>query len=280
MKPGTLYVVATPIGNLEDISARALRTLQTVPLIAAEDTRHSGRLLRHYAIPTRLVAYHDHNEAEQAAALLAHLQAGRDLALISDAGTPGIADPGYRLVRLCREHELPVVTIPGPCALAAALSISGLPTDRFAFEGFLPAKARARREALVLLAGERRTLIFYESPHRLGKTLQDMTAAFGPEREVAVARELTKLYEELLRGPVAEMAERFTREPVRGEVVLLVAPAPAPAAGTETVREALLRWRRTTDLSWKEIVRRVAAETGTPGSEVYREHLEVKREEG
>lgn len=278
MKTGTLYVVATPIGNLEDITARALRVLREADLIACEDTRHTRKLLSHFGIATALWAYHDHNEREKAPELLQRLRQGQDIALVSDAGTPAIADPGFRLVRLCREEGLPVVTVPGPSALTAALSIAGLPTDRFAFEGFLPAKVKARRELLTALAQETRTLVFYESPHRLRATLEDLVAVLGAEREIAVARELTKMYEECVRGPAEQVAAKFAEAAVRGEVVLLIAPAPPQAAPAESVREALLRWHRTTRLSWKEIVREVAKETGLPGSDVYQEHLTLKRE--
>ena len=278
MKTGTLYVVATPSGNLEDMTARALRVLREADLIACEDTRHTRKLLSHFGIGTSLWAYHDHNEREKAPELLERLKQGRDIALVSDAGTPAIADPGYRLVRLCREQGLPVVAVPGPSALTAALSIAGLPTDRFAFEGFLPSKVKARRELLTALAGEPRTLAFYESPHRLRATLEDVVVVLGAEREIAVARELTKMYEECVRGSAAEVAAKFAASVIRGEVVLLIAPAPAAAVSEESVRDALLRWHRTTRLSWKEIVREVARETGLPGSTVYQEHLALKQE--
>ncbi len=276
--PGTLYIVATPIGNLEDITLRALRVLKEVDLVAAEDTRHSRRLLTHFGIGTRLTSYFEHNEAAKGERLVEELRAGRSVALISDAGTPAISDPGYLLVRRCRDEGIAVVAVPGPSAAVAALCISGLPTDRFVFEGFLPARSTPRRAAFRALAQQQRTAIFYEAPHRLAASLRDLAAELGEEREVAVARELTKLHEELFRGSAAQALERFGGEKVRGEIVLLVAPAPEekPAG---TVREALLQRRREkSDLSMKEIVREVAREFGLPGSEVYREALKLREE--
>ncbi len=272
---GTLYVVATPIGNLEDITARALRTLEDVSLVACEDTRHSRKLMNHFGLSTPLTAYHEHNEEVKSLELLNRLRQGKDLALISDAGTPAIADPGFRLVRLCREENIPVVPIPGASAVTAALSVSGLPSDRFAFEGFLPAKATARQRQLAALSRETRTLVFYESPHRLTKTLADMTEAFGADRSLVVGRELTKLHEEWVRGTAEEVLGVFREDKVRGEVVILAAPA-EEMASDESVEEALLRWRKATDLPWKQIVKQVAREKGVPGDEVYRKHLEVK----
>lgn len=272
---GTLYVVATPIGNLEDITYRAVRILQEVSLIAAEDTRHSRKLLEHYAIRTPLISCHEHNEEQRTAQLLERLQAGESLALISDAGTPCIADPGYRLVSCCRRAGLPVVAVPGPSALVAALSIAGLPTDAFRFIGFLPARAHARRRLLEQLKDERQTLACYEAPHRLLSCLQDIEAICGSERPLAVARELTKRHEELFSGTAAEARAHFAAARVRGELVLLLGPAPLRAP-EETVREALLRLKNETDLSWKEIVKQVAREFGLPGSAVYKESLELR----
>lgn len=276
--PGTLYIVATPIGNLEDITLRALRILKEVDLVAAEDTRHSRKLFVHYGISTRLTSYFEHNEAEKGERILAELRSGKSVALISDAGTPAIADPGYLLVRRCREEGIPVAAVPGPSALVSALAVSGLPTDRFAFEGFLPAKSAARRQAFRALRDERRTVLFYEAPHRLGAALRDLAEELGEERGVAVARELTKIHEELFRGSAAAAAAHFGGEgKVRGEIVLLVAPAPeGKPAGS--VREALLRLKRESDLPMREIVRLVAKEFGVPGNEVYREALRIKDE--
>lgn len=223
-QPGTLHVVATPIGNLGDLSPRAQQTLRDVAAICAEDTRHTRRLLAHFGIEAELVALHEHNEQQQAGRLVHRLQAGESLALVSDAGTPLVSDPGFRLVRAAREAGIRVSPVPGPSALAAALSVAGLPSDRFVFEGFLPAKAGGRRERLQQLAGEPRTLIFYESSHRIAETLEDMAQAFGPHRHAALARELTKLFETVLDGPLSALAERVRKDPDqrKGEFVLVV----------------------------------------------------------
>ncbi|NIQ94414.1 MAG: 16S rRNA (cytidine(1402)-2'-O)-methyltransferase, partial [Desulfuromonadales bacterium] len=190
----------TPIGNLEDITMRAVRLLGEVDLIACEDTRHSGKLLSHFGISTPLLAYHEHNEAARSARLVENLRAGQSVALISDAGTPGISDPGYRLVRACRQEGIAVRSVPGPSALVAGLSVSGLSAARFAFEGFLPSKSHGRRRFLEEVAAEKRTLVFYEAPHRLAATLEDIVEIMGRQREVAVVRELTKLHEETVTG--------------------------------------------------------------------------------
>ncbi|TQV80214.1 16S rRNA (cytidine(1402)-2'-O)-methyltransferase [Exilibacterium tricleocarpae] len=221
---GVLYVVATPIGNLADMVPRAVETLQTVDLIAAEDTRHSARLLEHFHISTPMLAYHDHSDESQVERLLERLRNGETLALIADAGTPLVSDPGFRLVRGAQAAGVPVVPIPGACALVAALSAVGLPCDRFAFEGFLPAKPGQRRNRLQALAQEPRTLIFYEAPHRVLACLEDMAASFGAGREAAVARELTKTYETIRTGTLAELVAFVgaDRDQQRGEIVLLV----------------------------------------------------------
>lgn len=236
---GVLYVVATPIGNLEDWTPRAIATLKSVKLVAAEDTRHSGRLLQHFDINTRLLALHDHNEAFRADALLERLQAGEDIALISDAGTPLISDPGYRLVAAVQAAGVRVVPVPGACAAIAALSAAGLASDRFAFEGFLPAKSAARCEKLRELAAEARTLIFYEAPHRILESLEDMVKVLGPERQLVLARELTKAFETIRSLPLGEMLAwvQSDENQQRGEIVLLLDRAPVHA-GTEDWREA------------------------------------------
>lgn len=219
-----LYIVATPIGNLADMSQRAIEILQSVDVIAAEDTRHSGFLLQHFAIKTPSVSLHDHNEQQRSETLLTRLQQGESIALISDAGTPLISDPGYKLVSLVREHGIPVIPIPGSCAVIAALSASGLPSDRFSFEGFLPSKQGARLQTLEKLAADTRTLIFYDSPRRLQSTLVDMVTVFGEERRVCLARELTKLHETINTKPLAELLDWVSNDPnqQRGECVLLV----------------------------------------------------------
>lgn len=221
---GTLHVVATPIGNLADLSPRALDTLSTVSAICAEDTRRTRQLLAHYGIERPLIALHEHNEADIAASLVARMQTGESLALVSDAGTPLVSDPGFRLVRAARAAGIRVSPVPGASALIAALSVAGLPSDRFVFEGFLPAKAGARRQRLAVLAAETRTLLFYESAHRIADTLADCVEAFGAQRQAVLARELTKLFETVLDGTLEQLHARVEADPDqrRGEFVLLV----------------------------------------------------------
>ena len=223
--PGILYVVSTPIGNLEDITHRAVRVLSEVDVIACEDTRHTRKLLNHYGVNTKTVSYHEHNERERAAELLESLESGLDLAIVSDAGTPGISDPGFRIVRLALENGVPVVPVPGPTALISALVASGLPSDEFFFGGFLPARKSQRRTRLMELASIPATLVFYEAPHRIAESLRDAREILG-EREAVIARELTKLHEEILRGRLSELAQRFStgEEGARGEMVLMIGP--------------------------------------------------------
>ncbi len=237
--PGILYIVATPIGNRADLSERARHVLAEVDLIAAEDTRHSGQFLAQLGIKKPLFALHDHNEAARASVLLEKLQSGLSVALVSDAGTPLISDPGYRLVAAVGEAGLSVVPVPGPCAAIAALSIAGLATDRFIFEGFLPARSAARQAKLAALVMETRTLVFYEAPHRVLECLQDMTAVLGAERQAVLARELTKLHEHIYRARLGELTEQAATDAnmTRGEAVLVVAGAPEVPAGAE--RESL-----------------------------------------
>lgn len=221
-KPGTLYVVGTPIGNLEDMTFRAVRILQTVDLIAAEDTRHTGRLLQHFQITAPQLSYHDHNSTSRIPELLTQLGRGKAIALVSDAGMPGISDPGYELVKACVEAEILVVPIPGPSAAITALSAAGLPTEKFVFEGFLPPKKQERQQRLEFLQAEVRTIIFYEAPHRLRQTLQDLAEVLG-ERQIVLARELTKLHEEFWRGSTEDAIIHYTEREPQGEYTLIVA---------------------------------------------------------
>lgn len=221
----TLYIVATPIGNLDDITLRAIDTLKRVDLIAAEDTRHSGLLLQHLGIKAKLFSLHDHNEQEKAHVLIEKLQSGLSIALVSDAGTPLINDPGYHLVKACRENDIKVVPIPGACAAIAALSVAGLPSDKFIYEGFLPAKSKARQDSLASLITEPRTMIFYESTHRLLETLKDMQTIFGANKQIVLAKELTKTWETIVNFPVNELIDWLNQDASRqkGEFVLIVA---------------------------------------------------------
>lgn len=221
--PGTLYLVATPIGNLEDLTYRAARILSAVSLIACEDTRHTRKLLNHYGIKTKTVSYHEHNERQQAFKLIELVKTGADVAVVSDAGTPGISDPGFRIVKLALEENIPVVPVPGPTALVTALIASGISSDEFFFGGFLPARSTARRKRLAELSSMQTTLVFYEAPHRIIEALKDACDVLG-EREAVIARELTKLHEEVLRGNLSELASRFqeANNDPRGEMVLII----------------------------------------------------------
>lgn len=269
--PGRLHVVATPIGNLGDLSPRALETLRSVDAIAAEDTRHTQKLLAAFGARATLIALHDHNEAAQSAQLVARMLAGADIALVSDAGTPLISDPGFRLVCAAREAGIEVTPVPGACAAIAALSVAGIASDRFVFEGFLPNKATARRERLNALAAESRTLIFYESSHRIAATLDDAAAAFGPQRHAVLARELTKRFETVLDGTLAELVERLAQDADqhRGEFVLIVEGAPEGDDDT-----ALVLGRRAFSLLREHLppsqAARLAAEiSGAPRKRLY-----------
>jgi 16S rRNA (cytidine1402-2'-O)-methyltransferase len=246
---GVLYVVATPIGNAEDISARVIRVLNEVDLIACEDTRRTARLLAAHSIRTRMLSYFEHNEVRRIPELIARLQSGHRIALVTDAGTPAISDPGYRLVRSAIDAKIRVTAVPGPSAVITALAVSGLPTDRFAFEGFLPAKTGDRERLLAQLALEERTLVIYEAARRLPRLLAELVAAFGRDRRLAVVREATKTHEEILRGTLAEMAEHFANREALGEVTLVIegsqradqAVAPCPSDDSrivEVLREA------------------------------------------
>jgi 16S rRNA (cytidine1402-2'-O)-methyltransferase len=250
-----LYVVATPLGNLGDIAPRALETLRSVDLVACEDTRHTAKLFNHFGIRTPLESYHDYNEREKAEQLAQRIQDGLDVALVTDAGTPAVSDPGYRLVRACRLRGIHVVAIPGPSAAIAALSISGLPSDEFLFVGFLPAKARARRERLEALQNVPTTLIFYEAPHRVRETLEEMVAVFG-DREVCVVRELTKLHEESLFGKLSDICPRVRPQ---GEFVIVVAGGTAKKPETVELE----------GLSRKEVLKILAEKAGIPKRHLY-----------
>ncbi|HVN87753.1 MAG TPA: 16S rRNA (cytidine(1402)-2'-O)-methyltransferase [Candidatus Binatia bacterium] len=266
---GTLYVVATPLGNLEDISARAIRILGEVQLIAAEDTRHSRKLLAHFDIHTPMISYYDQIERDRAPELVERLTTGTSIALISDAGTPGIADPGYRLVRAAAEAGIPVVPIPGPSAVAAVLSVCGLPTDRFAFEGFVPARTSARQRFFASLVNEERTIVVYEAARRLPACLQDLIGSLGPEREIVVARELTKVFEDVLRGRAGDVLVRVPAN-VKGEVTLVVAGTkrPVPSAPPEDLDAAIARLLAE-GLHTRDIADRLAAEYDLHRREVY-----------
>ncbi len=276
MEQGTLYIVATPIGNTADISARALEILSAVDLVAAEDTRHSGKLLKNFGIETALKAYHDFSDAGTEKYLLGLLGAGKSIALISDAGTPLIADPGYRLVRAARDAGYSVLPIPGPSALLAAVSVAGLPTDRFAFEGFLPAKEIARNKQLAALKDEERTLIFYEAPHRLRQSLQSLHDIFGTGRRIFIARELTKRFEEHFSGDLGQSLTWLdaNENAERGELVLVV----AGKAGQDAVDASMTAAMRLfsllrTDLSLKRAVAIAAEFCGVRKNELYERAL-------
>jgi 16S rRNA (cytidine1402-2'-O)-methyltransferase len=277
---GTLFVVATPLGNLEDITLRALRVLKEVDCIAAEDTRHSRKLLAHYGIATSLTSYHDHVERTRAPRLVERLRGGESIALIADAGTPGISDPGFRLIRAAIDAGVRVVPIPGPSVVIAALSTSGLPTDRFAFEGFVPAKPAARRAFYDGLRGEPRTVVCFEAGRRLADSLRDLAAALG-DRPLVIAREVTKLYEDFVRGGAAELVERVADLTVRGEVTLCIGPAPAaaPALSEADIAAAIARLRGE-GLHLKAIAKHLAAESGWSARDIYRVGLEHNDADG
>lgn len=272
---GILYIVSTPIGNLEDMTFRAVRILREVDLIAAEDTRHSRKLLSHFGISKPLTSCYDHNEAIKSDYILGRLHEGESVALISDAGTPCISDPGYQLVRAAVAAGIRVESVPGPSALLAALAGSGLPTDSFTFIGFLPNKPGKRQEKLSQLAGEGRLLAFYESPHRLVASLSDMREILG-NREAVVARELTKLHEEFIRGLIDDILIALAERQVRGEVVVLVAPPKEPSPPSRPPVTDLLARLVREGYSVKDAVRQVVAETGLPRSAVYREAVGLK----
>ncbi|MCM0592157.1 MAG: 16S rRNA (cytidine(1402)-2'-O)-methyltransferase [Gloeotrichia echinulata IR180] len=275
-KPATLYIVATPIGNLEDITLRAVRILQTVDLIAAEDTRHTGKLLQHLQVKTPQVSYHEHNRTSRIPELLNHLQNGQAIALVSDAGMPAISDPGYELVKACIENGITVVPIPGASAAITALSASGLPTDKFVFEGFLPPKGQQRRTQLEFLQTEARTIIFYESPHRLRDTLQDLAEVWGGDRQIVLARELTKLYEEFWRGTITEAIAYYNQREPQGEYTLVVAGISASQPQlTEAQLKAELEQLISQGISRSQASRQLAKFTSLPRRQLYQLALSI-----
>lgn len=273
----TLYILATPIGNLEDMTFRAVRILGEVDLIAAEDTRHSLKLLNHFNISKPLTSYFDHNQQFKGERILNALRQGKSVALISDAGTPCISDPGYNLVRDAVAEGIPVVPIPGPCAAIAALSGSGLPSDGFTFAGFPPARQGKRRAFLADMARLPGTLVLYEAPHRVEETLRDIREILG-ERQVVVARELSKIYEEFIRGSASEVMAAVAQGKARGEIVILIAPGEAAQEQTEALDTVLQRLLAEDGLSLKDAAMKAAVITGTSRSEAYAEALRLKND--
>ncbi|MCI2056570.1 MAG: 16S rRNA (cytidine(1402)-2'-O)-methyltransferase [Oscillibacter sp.] len=273
---GTLYLVATPIGNLSDFSPRAVETLQIADFIAAEDTRVSMKLLNHFSIKKPMVSYHEHNHVTAGQAILARLLGGETCALVTDAGTPAISDPGEDLVRLCAENDVPVYAIPGCCAAISALAVSGLPTGRFTFEGFLTVNKKSRREHLDSLRKEERTMVFHEAPHKLRTTLDDLCAAFGPERKIALCREMTKLHEETMRTTIGQAVEYYRENAPKGEYVLVVAGAEIEEASFVTLEEGveLVNRLREGGARMKDAVKEVAEHTGLSKNELYTAALE------
>ncbi|HTG00358.1 MAG TPA: 16S rRNA (cytidine(1402)-2'-O)-methyltransferase [Nitrospirota bacterium] len=275
MTSGILFIVATPIGNLEDITLRAIRVLKEADLIAAEDTRHTRHLLDRYGIEKPLTSYHDHNKEEKAPVLVARMLEGSTIALVSDAGTPGISDPGYFLINLAIDSGIAVVPIPGATAAIAALSVSGMPTDRFVFEGFLPARPGARQKRLQDLLQEERTIIFYEAPHKIVRTIEDMRAVFG-DRTAVVTRELTKIHEETIRGALSSILARLEKGTLKGEFTIIVHGASKePRANDVNTAEYLRNLILHRGMTKKEAVATAAEELGLPKKDVYRESLKL-----
>ena len=269
--PGTLYLVATPIGNLDDITLRAIKVLGEVNLIACEDTRHTRKLLTHYDINTRTISYHEHNERERAVELLERLQNGENIAVVSDAGTPGISDPGFRLVHLANENGIRVVPVPGAAAFVSALVASGIPTDEFFFAGFLPSRTTARRAKLKALQSIPATLVFYEAPHRLAESLRDASDILG-QRNAVVARELTKIHEEIVRGSLGELAARYVSENIRGEIVLVIERATAETESVSAIRSVsdLVEAFESEGMDHRTALKKAARELGLSRDEAYR----------
>lgn len=275
---GMLYLVPTPIGNLGDISQRCRQTLEQADFIAAEDTRVSLKLLNHLQIKKPLVSYYEHNRTESGRKILDRLLAGETCALVSDAGSPAISDPGEDLVALCAANGITVCAIPGPCAVITALSISGLPTGRFTFEGFLSTNKKSRQAHLQDLLEEHRTMVFYEAPHKLTATLQDLERTFGPQRRISLCRELTKLHEEVIRTTIREARELCQQQPPRGEYVLVVEGAEPPLKKELLPEDALemVRQRMAQGFSRKDAVKQIAAETGFPKNSLYEAALKAE----
>jgi len=273
---GTLYLVATPIGNLSDFSPRAAETLETADFIAAEDTRVSVKLLNHFNIKKPLVSYHEHNHISAGQAILSRLMAGESCALVTDAGTPAISDPGEDLVRICAEAGIEVLSIPGCCAAVNALAVSGLPTGRFTFEGFLSVNKKSRRDHLDALKNEERTMIFHEAPHKLRTTLEDLCSAFGPDRKIALCRELTKLHEETRRCTLGEAVAFYTENAPKGEFVLVIAGAEPRQEAAITLEDAVAQVLvlKEQGLRLKDAAKEVAEHTGLSKNELYAAALE------
>jgi 16S rRNA (cytidine1402-2'-O)-methyltransferase len=276
-KPGTLYVVATPIGNLEDISYRAVRVLKEADLIACEDTRHTAKLLHHYGIEKPTVSYHEHNEAARAEELVTKMEQGLNVAQVSDAGMPGISDPGYRVIKLAIERGVPVVPIPGASAVIAALAASGLPTDSFHFLGFLPSKSGQRRTTLEALRVAKHTTVVYEAPHRIVETMKDIVELLAPDRPVVLARELTKMHEEFIRGSAAEILQRVQEHELKGEMTLLIGKGAGEQTTAKDIAQRLDEIMREQKLDENAALKALAKERGISKSEAYRELQRVKK---
>lgn len=280
VKAGTLYIVATPIGNLDDMTFRAIEILRKVQWIAAEDTRHTGKLLQHFQIATPQISYHNHNRYGRLPELLQRLQQGNSIALVSDAGMPGISDPGYELVKACVDENIPVVPIPGASAVTTALSSAGLPTDRFVFEGFLPTKGTERRQRLELLQTEPRTIVFYEAPHRLRQTLQDLQEFLGAERSIVLARELTKRYEQFWRGTIANAISHYQAQEPQGEFTLVVgghtatSPQLSESAVLAELQQLILQ-----GMSRSQASRQLAQQTSLSRRQIYQLALSIPAED-
>ena len=274
---GTLYIVSTPIGNLEDITLRALKVLGSVRIIAAEDTRHTQRLLHHYDIHTPQTSYHDHNKEEKSAILIAKLKEGNDIALVSDAGTPGISDPGYYLINRAIDENIKISPIPGPTASIAALSISGLPTDAFVFEGFLPAKKAARQKKLKEISSERRTIIMFDTPRRVSSSLEDISEILG-DRRIVLTRELTKMFEEVIRDRVSNVMDKIRGRVLKGEITLIIEGAQGgTSCDIADLKGYLEMLMKKEGLSLKDAVSKASKELNIPKSKVYREALMIHK---